>query len=103
MQKFINSNQIPAGTCSARTTIQAVPGETVILKPTTGGANNNTIWIGRSYITLDGLVVDSAKPTSYGISINNGASHLIIRNMEVKNALTEIVRNNGTTGIYVGV
>jgi Right handed beta helix region len=84
--EFIDYNQIPAGTASARTTVQGVAGETVILKPTTGGRAGNAVWLDRSYITLSGLVVDAAKTTSYGIRINNGASYLIIRNMEVKNA-----------------
>src|SRR5262245_51619492 len=84
--EFINSNQIRTGTSSARTTIQAVPGETVILQPKTGGKGGDAVWIDRSYIALDGFIIDAANVQAHGIRINGGASHLIIRNMEVKNA-----------------
>jgi parallel beta-helix repeat protein len=84
--EFIDHNQIPAGMPSAHTTVQAVAGEAVILEPSTGGRAGNAVWLYHSYITLDGLVVDAAKASSYGIRINNGASHLVLRNMEVKNA-----------------
>jgi parallel beta-helix repeat protein len=87
-QEFIDDKRIPAGrgSSNAATRILAANGEKVILQPQMGGRAGDAVWLDRSYITIDGFVIDAAKVRRQGIRINRGASHLIIRNMEVKNA-----------------
>jgi hypothetical protein len=87
-EESINHNQIPAGRGSwnSATTIMAASGETVLVQPKTGGKAGDAVWIYRNYIILDGFIIDAVNVTVHGIRINNGASHVIIRNMEVKNA-----------------
>jgi parallel beta-helix repeat protein len=80
-------NTIPSGTSSARTTVRAATGGVVILQPTVGTANaNDAITIsGRSYITLDGLIVDAVNVANQGIRLSGNTSHVIIENGAVKN------------------
>jgi len=94
--EFINGNQIPAGGGSwpTATKIIAAPGEAVILRPPTGGAGGDAVWIRRSYIILDGLIIDATNVPVQGIRINGGASYVRIQNSEVKNA-----RNSNCLGI----
>lgn len=89
--EFINYSQIPSGTSGAYTTVKAAPGETVILRPTSGGGGGDAIWFyGQSYIILDGLIIDAANVSVTGVRFNNsdsnGSHHIRLQNVEVKNA-----------------
>lgn len=86
-EEFINYNQIPAGRGSwgSATKIMSVPGETVILQPKTGGKAGDALWIYRSYIIIDGIIIDAVNAIQ-GIRINNGGSYVRIQNSEIKNA-----------------
>src|SRR5690349_4844069 len=49
--EFINYNQIPSGTSGASTRVEAADGETVILRPASGGGGGDVVWFwGQSYI-----------------------------------------------------
>jgi parallel beta-helix repeat protein len=87
-QEFIDYNQIPAGRGSWEnaTKIMSAPGERVILQPKTGGKVGDAVWIYRSYIIIDGLVIDASNVSVHAIRVNNGASYVRIINSEVKNA-----------------
>lgn len=76
------NNTIPSGTASARTVVQAASANTVILQPTTGtGSGGDAITISnRSYITLDGLVVDANQVPNHAIRLSGTTTHVIIRN-----------------------
>jgi len=68
-----------SGTPDAPITIEAFPGESPIL---TGAGYYDVIvnlgWSGKSYFVIDGLHFDNV--TTESISLNNGASHNMIRN-----------------------
>jgi hypothetical protein len=104
-EEFIEDKGIPAGLSSANgaTKIMSAAGEKVILRPKARGKAGYAVWIHRSYITLDGFIVDAAKVSVQGIRINKGASHLIIRNMEVKNATANCVSIQTTESTNVQI
>ena len=87
-EELIDRTQIPAGRGSwdRATKIMAAPGDTVVLKPNTGGKAGDAIWIYRSYIIIDGLVIDATNVSVHAIRVNNGASYVRITNSEIKNA-----------------
>ena len=88
-EEFINYNQIPAGRGSwnSATKIMSAPGETVILQPKTGGKAGDAVWIYRSYIIIDGLIIDAANVSYQGIRVNNGASYVRIREFRSQECL----------------
>jgi Right handed beta helix region len=98
--EFINGNQIVSGKGSwdTATTIKAAPGEIVTLRPTTGGGGGDAVWIyGRSYVIVDGLIIDATNVPVQGVRINvngsTGSSFIRIVNSEIKN-----VRNSNCIG-----
>jgi parallel beta-helix repeat protein len=96
--EIINADQIPAGTARARTIIQGAPGETVILRPTTGGDGGDAIYIYRNYVAIDHMIIDAgAGPKVMGIRIGGGASYFRLTNSEVKNAPYECIGINDAT------
>ena len=90
--EVINRRQVPSGISnSQRTTIKSAAGQTVTLKPKTGGIFGDVIHIwGQSYVTYDGLIVDGVNVNYHGIRIQHSstaAAHSItLQNMEIKNA-----------------
>jgi len=81
----------PSGTSwSNAVTIAAYPGETVILKPTSGGSVVS-IENAKQYIIFDHLIFDAINAHSEStIGIMGGANHIRFQNCEIKNSF-----NNG--------
>ncbi len=90
--EFINFNQIPSGNSwDAATVVQAAPGETVTLRPSSGGGGGDAVWFyGQSYIVLDGLIIDASNVSVNGVRFNsnngNPSHHIRLQNVEVMNA-----------------
>ena len=85
-------DNIPSGTSwTAPVTLQAYPGETVTLRPTTGSSVLH-FQNGQSYIVINGLILDGANVGSDAVKITYGsdpttaAHHIRISNGEIKNA-----------------
>ncbi len=96
--EIINADQIPAGTARARTTIEGAPGETVILRPTTGGDGGDAVYIYRNYVTIDNMIIDAGSgPKVMGIRIGGGASYFHLNHSEIKNAPYECIGINDAT------
>jgi parallel beta-helix repeat protein len=100
----INYKQVPSGISdSKRTIVKGATGETVTLRPSTGGATGDVIRIwGHRYVTYDSLVVDGVNVTRQGVRIQNSSSqvahHITLQNMEIKNAGKNcvLVQNDNT-------
>jgi len=96
------SFDFPSGTSwSTAVTLAAYPGETVTLK--------GQIDIGgepRSYIIIDGLIIDAINTTmGDAVSINQGSHHIRFQNCEIKNSYANGVwigwgNNNGLPSNY---
>lgn len=119
----------PAGTSWANpATIKAAAGETVTIRPNRAGEWQvmNFGSSGVQYVILDGIIIDAIQ-TKQGISVNAGAHHIRIQNVEIMNAteqgilldaewagssdnnevLNSNIHHNGTDpgqnhGIYIG-
>jgi len=94
-------DNIPSGTSwTAPVTLQAYPGETVTLRPTTGSSVLH-FQNGQSYIDIDGLILDGANVGSdavkitYGSAPTTAAHHIRIRNGEIRNAAAQGVLVSG--------
>ena len=76
------NNTIPAGTVNARTTVQAENKNLAILRPTTGSASGGDVVTisNRSYITLDGLVIDGITVANNALRLNGTTSFVIVQN-----------------------
>src|SRR5207253_9249462 len=94
-------DNIPSGTSwTAPVTLQAYPGETGTLRPTTGSSVLH-FQNGQSYIDIDGLILDGANVGSdavkitYGSAPTTAAHHIRIRNGEIRNAAAQGVLVSG--------
>jgi len=77
---------IPSGTSWSRpVTVQAAPGETVILRPTVRTDAVVDFESNSQYIILDGFILDANRLATYAFGIG-AASHIRVRNCEMKNA-----------------
>lgn len=84
----IDSNQqtVRAGTSwSNVVTIAAYAGETVTLRPGSGGEVINLTQSSIQYVVFDGLSLD-ATGVQFGMSLTNGANHVRFKNGEMKNS-----------------
>jgi len=88
------NNNIPGGTSwSNPVTIAAYPGETVIVQAASSGVG--VVYLAaasRSYIILDGLILDAAKTATNVVKITAGSTtgasnHIRIQNSEIRNAV----------------
>lgn len=126
VERLIDSD-IPNGISGALTTIKAINQNGVIIRPTSSPEQYVIRLSGRSYIDLDGLVVDAGGVSScagigffpnpgnfiviqngtvrngngtYGSGIDGGPKNCTIRNMDILN--NGSVGNNLAHGIYIG-
>jgi Right handed beta helix region len=77
---------MPSGTSGAPTTIQAAPGEQVTLRPSSHVDCVLYIAAGKSYVTIDGISVDSNHQSTFGACTDDeNVHHIIFRNLEIKN------------------
>jgi Right handed beta helix region len=78
---------MPSGSSAAPTVVQAAPGATVWLQPTSSLDCTLLIDSGRSYITIDRINIDSNKIGGFGICTNDEqVHHIVVRNFELKNS-----------------
>lgn len=81
----VAQNAIPSGTANARTTIQSATGETVIINGTNSIGDAFSIY-DRSYITIDGLIIDGHRLRIGGAG--PAYSHFIrVHNTTIRNHL----------------
>ena len=86
-QEVLGWGLIPSGNSwSQPVTVQAAPGETVVLQPTEQADGVVDIADNSRYIILDGLILDGNHLASFTFSIY-AASHIRVQNCEIKNAL----------------
>lgn len=81
-------NVIPRGTSWEKpVTVAAYPGHTVTLKPK-AGTDRVLLFskAGPQYVEIRGLILDAANIDYNAVHITNGASHVRLRDAEVKNA-----------------
>ena len=77
--------QPPSGNATNRITIQAVPGETVTVQnPGTANVSYQILFNLKSYITIDGLILNGQNEVGFGISFQD-SHHIRLQNMEVGN------------------
>ena len=77
---------IPSGSSGVSTTIQAAAGETVTLQPSSHLDCVIHIAPGQSYVTIDGINVDSNNQSTFGVCTDEvNVHHIIFRNFEIKN------------------
>src|SRR5262245_35181053 len=77
------SNTIPAGSPSGSTILKAQNPNAVILLPTTGTASpwfDAVTICDRSYIILDGLVIDAINVPNNALRLSGAATNIIVRN-----------------------
>ena len=116
-ESFDAENQIPGGTSSNPVTIEAYPGDTVTIEPTSGQDAQSVFLFngsGEQYINVQGFIINAANVTNDAIKITTGstaANHIKIANCEIENApqngilttdgaddnqfISDIVHNNG--------
>src|SRR5262249_10956762 len=87
---------IPGGTSwSSPVTVAAYPGETVVIKPSSGLRLLNFENPGQNYIIIDGFILDGSNVGYDVIQIQDNAHHIRIINSEIK--------GNGATPVFNGV
>jgi hypothetical protein len=102
-RESLRSN-IPSGTSwDAPVTIQAYPGEKVVLQPPPGSERvlYFDTWNGQpqEYIVIDGLVLDAIHVLHDCVKIDSGAHHLRFVRCEIKNAPNQgVLSSNDTDG-----
>jgi Right handed beta helix region len=89
---------IPAGTStSAKTTLRSASGATVTLLPSSGigPASLHVVYITRSNITIDGLVIDGGKGISLPFRWNGTSTGNVLQNSIVRNGSSNCVTVQG--------
>ena len=83
-------------------TLAVYPGETVVLSP--GGGHDYAIYVGpsHSYIVIEGLVIDGTDLGSNTIQLE-GADHIRLKNVEVKNSVYSGVWVSGSANEFIGL
>jgi parallel beta-helix repeat protein len=82
------NNNVPSGTSWTNATrIMALPGETVILKPSSGATVISISSVNAKYMIFDNLIIDASNMSSNGFKIegDKNIKHIKIQNGEVKN------------------
>lgn len=95
----IATGQLTSGTSSAYTVIKAAPGETVIIRPTTGDPLTGSVVFGsaKHYLQFDGIVFDAARVKGSGLYFQTSSTNIRLWNIEVKNAPSNCVGMQGGT------
>lgn len=81
----------PSGSAAQPTVVRAYPGETPVLKPDDAHTTSTNVAHidNRSYITIDGLVMDGALLTSgYIVGVGNGSHAIVIQNSTIRHKKT---------------
>jgi len=91
-------NDFPGGSSwSNVTTLEANPGDTVIVKPNGGNRvfefNNSS----QKYIEINGFIIDAANVGYNGVKIEGGAHHIRFKDVEVKNAPDQGIKTNDSS------
>jgi len=111
---------IPGGTSwSSPVTVAAYPGETVIIKPTSGVRVIGLEQPGQNFIIIDGFIIDGTNVGYDGIQIQNSAHHVRLQNTEIKFApgqginvgpgsnfnefINNIIHDTGTNEFHHGI
>lgn len=82
------NNTVPSGTgWNDLTTVKAMPGETVNVRPSGGQRPLDVSLSSQHYISFEGLVLDGTNSGANSTAkITSGAHHIRIRNCEIKNS-----------------
>ncbi len=93
-------SSLPSGSSwSHPFTIEAYPGETVILRPSSGDRVLTLSSSSNKYIVVDGFIMDGANVKYDAVKFQGSAHHIRLQNSEIKNAPTGMgILTSGTAG-----
>jgi len=87
-----------SGTSTNRITIRANGNAVVIDQAEPGGSGNSILVNGKSYVTIDGFIVERGGASGYGLAARNASATSPMRGLVISN---NVVRNSASTNLYL--